>query len=211
MIAKLTGKVDTLLKDSLILDVQGVGYQVFCSLPTLAWCQEKRELISLYIETIIRPEGWHLYGFTAFHEQEWFHLLLSVQGVGARMALALLSRFKPEELAQAIIVQDKAALCQADGIGPKLAQRIVTELNDKVRKMNGGMQSLMTTPTSLGGPSTYRPSSVEDASLALQALGYKPHEFFPILNRLTKEQDEKDLTVEKLVKSTLQQLAVGQT
>lgn len=135
MIGKLSGIVDSVSQDHLILDVQGVGYQVFCSGRTLGNAH-KGEPLSLLIDTHVREDHIHLFGFASAAEQQWFRLLTSVQGVGAKVGMALLSVCPPEKLGFIIAAQDKAAITQADGVGPKLAVRILTELKDKAAKID---------------------------------------------------------------------------
>jgi Holliday junction DNA helicase RuvA len=131
MIAKLTGVVDTIDLDALILDVNGVGYHVLASNKTLARLVEGQQA-SLLIEPLVRQEQTLLYGFSDIEERQWFRLLLTVQGVGGKVGLALLSALTTDELLQAIASQDATAICRADGVGPKLANRIVSELKDKI-------------------------------------------------------------------------------
>lgn len=135
MIAKLSGILDSVGQDSLILDVNGVGYQVFASGRTLSRVQ-KGEPVSLLIDTQVREDHIHLFGFFDKAEQEWFRLLTSVQGVGARVGMAILSSCPVDRLGFAIASGDAAFVRQADGVGPKLATRIVTELKDKAGKID---------------------------------------------------------------------------
>lgn len=132
MIAMLAGVVDQATADGIVLDVNGVGYLVFISSRTLAKAPARGEPLRLLIETHVREDHIHLFGFIDEAEREWFRLLTGVQGVGAKLALALLSAASPAQLAVAIAAQDRAALTEAEGVGPKLAQRIVNELKDKV-------------------------------------------------------------------------------
>src|SRR5579863_5676597 len=132
MIAKLTGVIDTVGDTYLILDVSGVGYFVSCSSRTLASIGAKGERVVLFIETIMRAESLHLYGFGSKEVQDCFRLITTVQGVGMRMGLSLLSALSPVDIYQAIATQDKTTLTRADGVGPKLASRILTELKDKI-------------------------------------------------------------------------------
>jgi holliday junction DNA helicase RuvA len=157
MIAMLAGLVDRAADDGLVLDVNGVGYLVFASSRTLAKAPARGEPLRLLIETHVREDHIHLYGFADEAEREWFRLLTTVQGVGARIALAILSALSPEALATAIAAQDKAALTEADGVGPKLGQRIVSELKDKV----GGIAL---------GPGGAAPPPLPAASEAVSAL-----------------------------------------
>src|SRR5580693_936346 len=131
MIGKLSGTIDNIMGSQVILDVNGVGYVLTCSARTLRRLGPPKSAAALLIETHVREDAINLYGFADADEQGWFRLLTTVQGVGAKVALALLSAAEPEELAQIIAAQDKTALTKADGVGPKLALRIVTELKDK--------------------------------------------------------------------------------
>jgi Holliday junction DNA helicase RuvA len=130
MIGKLTGRVDYIGPDHAIIDVGGVGYLVHCPSTTLARLSVGTTA-SLAIETKVSEEAIRLYGFLAADEREWFRLLQTVQGVGARVALSVLSALKLKELERAVVLGDKAAVGRAQGVGPKLATRIVTELKDK--------------------------------------------------------------------------------
>jgi Holliday junction DNA helicase RuvA len=132
MIGKLKGIIDSYGVDFIILDVNGVGYQVHCSARTLAALPAAGEAATLSIETYVREDQIRLFGFTSDHEREWFRLLQTVQGVGAKVALAVLGTLRPSELATAIAMRDKAMVARAPGVGPKVAERIVTELKDKV-------------------------------------------------------------------------------
>jgi Holliday junction DNA helicase RuvA len=131
MIGKLKGIVDSYGEDAIILDVNGVGYLVHCSARTLQTLPAPGEPAVLAIETHVREDQIRLFGFLSDVEREWFRLLQTVQGVGTKVALAVLSTLDPGELASAIAVRDKAAVARTPGVGPKVAERIVTELKDK--------------------------------------------------------------------------------
>ena len=131
MIGKLKGIVDTYGEDFVILDVGGVGYQVQCSARTLHELPASGQPAVLSIETYVREDQIRLFGFSTDVEREWFRLLQTVQGVGAKVALSVLSTLKPAELASAIAMRDKASVARTPGVGPKVAERIVTELKDK--------------------------------------------------------------------------------
>lgn len=131
MIAKLTGMIDSTGSDWAVIDVSGVGYLVFCSARTLGRLVPG-EAASLVIETHVREDHIHLYGFLDEAERAWFKLLTTVQGVGAKVALGILSVLSGDELVQAIAAADKATITRAPGVGPKLAARMLTELKDKV-------------------------------------------------------------------------------
>jgi Holliday junction DNA helicase RuvA len=131
MIGKLKGILDTYGEDYVIVDVGGVGYLVHCSARTLQALPAQGEAVTLAIETHVREDQIKLFGFTGDIEREWFKLLQTVQGVGTKVALAILSTLKPGDLASAIALRDKAAITRSPGVGPKVAERIVTELKDK--------------------------------------------------------------------------------
>src|SRR3974390_957123 len=131
MIGKLKGVIDSYGEDSVILDVNGVGYLVHCSARTLQELPRVGEAAALAIETYVREDQIRLFGFMTDVEREWFRLLQTVQGVGAKVALAVLGTLKPADLASAIAMRDKAMVARAPGVGPKVAERIVTELKDK--------------------------------------------------------------------------------
>ena len=132
MIAKLTGKITRANDESLIIDVNGVGYLVFCSAKTLEVVSKNEEVISLLVETHVREDHIHLFGFFEEAEQNCFKILTTVQGVGAKVALGILSSWSPDKLANAISAGDKNLITKAPGVGPKLAARIITELKDKM-------------------------------------------------------------------------------
>ena len=131
MIGKLKGIVDSYGADYIILDVGGVGYQVHCSARTLQALPAHGEAATLSIETYVREDQIKLFGFASDIEREWFRLLQTVQGVGAKVALSVLGTLKVSDLASAIAMRDKAAIARSPGVGPKVAERIVTELKDK--------------------------------------------------------------------------------
>ena len=168
MIGKLTGKLDFVGADHVIIDVGGVGYLVHCASATLARLSVGAT-VSLSIETKVSEEAIRLYGFLAADEREWFRLLQTVQGVGARVALSVLSALKLNELERAVVLGDKAAVGRAQGVGPKLATRIVTELKDKAPAL--AMQRSAEAGERVVG--LYAPRTAEaDAISALVKLGY---------------------------------------
>src|SRR5262249_48501425 len=132
MIGKLKGTVDSYGEDFVIVDVHGVGYTVHCSARTLQALPSVGEAVSLAIETHVREDQIRLFGFLADIDREWFRLLQTVQGVGTRVAISILSTLAPSDLASAIALRDKAMITRSPGVGPKVAERIVTELKDKV-------------------------------------------------------------------------------
>ena len=179
MIAKLTGIVGETGENSTVIDVGGVGYLVFCSGRTLAGLPASGRSVSLHIDTHVREDHIHLYGFGDTTERDWFRLLTTVQGVGARVALAILTALPAAELAQVIGAADKAALCQANGVGAKLAGRILGELQDKV----GALVAGPTAPIALaaGGGGVVTDGAQADAVSALVNLGYRRAEAFGVV------------------------------
>ena len=170
MIGKLTGVVDSYGEDFVILDVHGVGYVVQCSSRTLQRLPKAGEAAALLIETQVREDAIRLFGFAAEAERDWFRLLQSVQGVGTKVALAILGILSPGDLASAIALQDKAAVVRAPGVGPKLAARIVAELKDKAPAFG----SIDPAVARLAGEDEAKgaPKPVQDAISALVNLGY---------------------------------------
>ena len=170
MIGKLRGAVDSYGEDWVIVDVAGVGYQVHCSARTLQALPQVGEAATLSIETYVREDMIRLYGFASDLEREWFRLLQTVQGVGARVALAVLGTMKPADLATAIALQDKAALARAPGVGKKVAERIVAELRDKAPAYSSADPTVVRLQAELEDRRAPRP--VADAVSALINLGY---------------------------------------
>ncbi len=167
MIGKLRGTVDSAGVESVVLDVGGVGYLVHCSPRTLSALPAPGEPASLLVDTHVREDMIRLYGFVTEAEREWFRLMQGVQGVGARLALAILGVLSTTALAQAVAGGDKAAVARAPGVGPKLAARIVLELKDK--GPGGAADALVLPGHEPGAP---LPPAVEDAVSALVNLGY---------------------------------------
>ena len=170
MIGKLRGIIDSYGEDFIILDVGGVGYQVHCSGRTLQMLPASGGAATLAIETHVREDQIKLFGFLTDTEREWFRLLQTVQGVGAKVAMSVLGAFKPADLASAIAMGDKATIKRAPGVGPKVAERIVTELKDKAPAFT----ALDPAVIRLAGSVEERraPQPVLDAVSALINLGY---------------------------------------
>jgi Holliday junction DNA helicase RuvA len=170
MIGKLKGIIDSYGEDFVIVDVNGVGYVVHCSARTLQALPATGEPVALAIETHVREDQIRLFGFLLDGEREWFRLLQTVQGVGTKVALAVLGTLKPGELASAIALRDKATVARTPGVGPKVAERIVTELKDKAP----AYADLDPAVIRLSGAVDERraPQPVSDAVSALVNLGY---------------------------------------
>jgi Holliday junction DNA helicase RuvA len=170
MIGKLKGVIDSYGEDSVILDVNGVGYEVHCSARTLQALPAPGEAATLSIETHVREDMIRLYGFVSDAERGWFRLLQTVQGVGAKVALAVLGTLKPSELATAVAMRDKAMVARSPGVGPKVAERIVTELKDKAPALAEIDPAVVHLAGSLDEERAPKP--VADAVSALVNLGY---------------------------------------
>jgi Holliday junction DNA helicase RuvA len=188
MIGKLKGILDTYGEDFVIIDVNGVGYVVHCSARTLQTLPAQGEPVSLSIETHVREDQIRLFGFTSDIEREWFRLLQTVQGVGTKVALAILSTLKPAELASAIALRDKATITRTPGVGPKVGERIVTELKDKAPAYT----SVDPAVVRLSGEIDERraPRPVADAVSALVNLGYGQPQAAAAIAAATREAGE---------------------
>ena len=212
MIGKLSGQIDSVGQDSLILDVAGVGYLIFASSRTLDRLPPAGAPSSLLIDTHVREDHIHLYGFSDGEEQSWFRHLSSVQGVGARMALAILSVLPPADLAQAIAAQDRAALTRANGVGPKIAGRIVSELKDKavhVALAAGSGEDLRRAQIGAAGDrvrAAPASASAEDAVSALVNLGYGRSEAFAAVSKVLRAGDAEP-PLESLIRDSLREMA----
>ncbi|HVG80954.1 MAG TPA: Holliday junction branch migration protein RuvA [Methylomirabilota bacterium] len=198
MIAKLRGMLDSAGDDWAIVDVGGVGYLVYCSARTLARLPEPGSTVSLEIETHVREDHIHLYGFLTAAERAWFRLLTTVQGVGARVAMAIQGVLGADELAQAVALSDRASLTRAPGVGPKLAQRILTELKDKVDAI-----AVQPIPVRLAAANG---DHATDAVSALLNLGYKRPEAVGAVSAAVRSLGA-EAAVEALIKAGLKELA----
>ena len=213
MIARLKGIVDVLGEDSAVVDVGGVGYLVFCSTRTLGRMMIG-EAIVLEIETHVREDHIHLFGFADLAEREWFRLLTSVQGVGAKVGLAIQGILSGEQLVQVIAAQDKASITRAPGVGPKLATRILSELKDKVGALALGpaAQKGVKMPVS-GEAQSSGNQNISDAASALVNLGYAPSDALGAVSRAASQiedgQADHEGDVESLIRAGLRELAPG--
>jgi Holliday junction DNA helicase RuvA len=209
MIGKLTGSIDSFGTNYLILDVQGVGYVVHASSRTLSRIGTQGESASLLIETQVREDAITLFGFFDQEEKSWFRLLTSVQGVGAKVALAILSVSQPDQMAFIIASQDKSSLTRADGVGPKLATRILSELKDKSVELDvmhkgaaggahGGHSPVQSEP-----PDSAAIDS--DAVSALVNLGYaRADAYMAVAN--TKQKLKEDSTLQDIIRTALKEM-----
>jgi Holliday junction DNA helicase RuvA len=190
MIARLSGILAEIGTDTAVIDVGGVGYQVLCSARTLDALGPVGGEVLVLTELQVREDAWTLFGFGSAHERDSFRALTSVQGVGGRLALAILSVLSPDELARAVSQGDKAMIGRASGVGPKLAARIANELQGKL-----GV-------TGIGGAPAPRAGAAADALSALANLGFKPADASAAVNAAQDELGE-DASLDALVRLAL--------
>jgi len=204
MIGKLKGVIDSYGEDYVILDVHGVGYQVHCASRTLQALPAPGEATTLSIETYVREDQIKLFGFRTDTEREWFRLLQTVQSVGAKVALAVLSTLPPNDLANAIALRDKAAVARTPGVGPKVAERIVTELKDKVPALSNVDPAVVHLSGAIDDDRAPRP--VTDAISALVNLGYGQPQAAAAIAAATRAAGE-DAATAQLIKLGLKELS----
>ena len=203
MIGKLKGVIDSLDDEGLILDVNGVGYLVAASARTLRALPPAGQAAELLIETHVREDAIRLFGFLTALERDWFRLLQSVQGVGAKVALGILGALSAEALSTAIARQDKTTMARAPGVGPKLAARLVLELRDRAPAFG---------VADLGGPdagaesASKLPKAAEDAILALVGLGYARPQAAAAVTRSSAQLGQEAQTA-ALIRAGLRELA----
>lgn len=204
MIGKLKGVIDSYGEDYVILDVHGVGYQVHCASRTLQALPSPGEAATLSIETYVREDQIKLFGFRTDTEREWFRLLQTVQSVGAKVALAVLSTLPPHDLANAIALRDKAAVARTPGVGPKVAERIVTELKDKVPALGNVDPAVVQLSGAIDD--NRAPRAVADAISALVNLGYGQPQAAAAIAAATRSAGE-DAATAQLIKLGLKELS----
>jgi Holliday junction DNA helicase RuvA len=197
MFAKLTGKLDSVGADTCVIDVNGVGYLVACSTRTLAALPPPGSVLSMHIETQVRQEAINLFGFLDTAERAWFRMLVTVQGVGAKVALSILGTLPVADLALAVAGGDKAMLSRAPGVGPRLAVRLATELRDKVAAL----------PVPAGTTAAAPRGDVSgDVLSALANLGYRRAEAAAAIDRAQSRIGEGQ-KFEALIREALKELA----
>ncbi len=209
MIGKLSGIIDSFARDHLILDVKGVGYLVHASGRTLSRIGQAGDPASVLIITQVREDAITLFGFAEEAERAWFKLLTSVQGVGAKVALSILSAVAPDKLGYVIASQDKAALTQADGVGPKLAVRILTELKDKAGKVELSVDTMSPAKGAKILEGAGEEGGVaQDAVSALTNLGYARSEAFAaVMNVRGKANDNMRDDLQAIIRLALRELS----
>lgn len=210
MIARLKGLLDEVGTDWVVIDVSGVGYLVFCPGRVIGNLPGVGQPVTLHIETHVREDHIHLYGFSNARERECFRMLTTVQGVGAKVGLAILGTLTVDELTTAIVAQDKAMLSRPDGVGPRLAARLMTELKDKIVTL-GGAFAPQAVPVQAGGGKT-ADAPVEagegvttDAISALVNLGYGRAEAFGAVSRVVQAEGV-DIGLNALIPAALKEL-----
>jgi len=208
MIAKLKGIIDSIFDDSCIVDVGGVGYLVSASSKTLSRLNIG-QAASLLIETVVREDAILLFGFFDAWEKEWFLTLTKVQGVGAKVALSILSALSPSELSLAVSAQDKNLFLRASGVGPKLAARLVTELKDKIVTIPVGnirQDNPEVEPTPLERTEDSHSDVLEDVISALVNLGYQRLEAYKAASKVYGQNQDKN--VSELIRLALKEFAL---
>ena len=204
MIGRLKGLVDAVADETVIVDVGGVGYEVHCSSRTLSQLPQIGEPVTLAVETHVRETEIRLFGFNGEIERDWFRLLQSVQGVGAKVALAILGTLSPGDLASAIALQDKAAVARAPGVGPKMAQRLVLELKDKAPRFSGAAAAEIGLQQEIG--EGVAGGAVQDAVSALTNLGYSAQQASAAVAAVLADAGE-DATSATLIRLGLRELS----
>ena len=205
MIGKLSGIIDSFADNHAILNVNGVGYVVFASRRTLGRIGQPGDPATLLIDTHVREDHIHLYGFADANEQKWFRLLTSVQGVGAKVALSILTACPAERLGVIIASQDKGAITSADGVGPKLGVRILTELKDKAEQVEITAPSKGVKYKEIAG----EPKSIDqDAVSALVNLGYPRSDAYgAVMQARTKANDNEKENLQTIIRMALKELS----
>lgn len=204
MIGKLRGVIDSYGDDTVVIDVHGVGYLVHCSARTLQSLPSAGEAATISIETWLREDQIRLYGFASDLEREWFRILTGVQGVGAKVALAILGTLKVADLANAIALGDKAAIARTPGVGPKLAQRLVLELKDKAPAFASVDPAVVKLQDDLSERRASTP--VSEAVSALVNLGYGEIQASAAVAAAVRAAGDKAKT-EELIRHGLKELA----
>ena len=200
MIGKLTGRLDSISDNGAIIDVGGVGYSVFTSSQTMSQLGSIGEVVTVLVETHVREDHIHLYAFYSDDEKRWFQTLQTVQGVGSKAALAILSALTSEDIMNSLLSEDKTMFVRADGVGQKLATRIVSELKDKVDGFFAGNVNNIETTTSQDN------SLIADAISAMVNLGFSRFEAQKAVSKASNYKANIE-TLDKLIAATLKELA----
>lgn len=209
MIGKLTGFIDVVGEDFIILDVNGVGYKIFCSSKVLSKIQNSDKKISLWIETVVREDAITLFGFSTTEEQECFNTLCKVSGVGTKVALKIMNVADTSEIISAIISEDSKVFCRASGVGSKVAVRIINELKHSSFVKNFGIGDInisVKTDSNLNEDSgeINNKKIINDAVLALEGLGYQKSTVHTIVIKIVSEKPY--LTLESVITESLKKI-----
>ena len=200
MISQLYGNIVSVQNSYLILNVNNVGYKIFCPSRTLSTFKQNMENVLILTELVVREDSLTLYGFSDELERVWFNLLQSVQGIGAKASLAILSSMTNEELSKAILSSDKAMISRAEGVGPKIAGRILNELKDKIPETS----RLSILSDDLDSIENENPDLINDTISALTNLGYNRSESYKAVIKILK--DNKDINISELITLCLKEL-----
>jgi Holliday junction DNA helicase RuvA len=206
MIGKLTGTIDEIGTDFAVIDVGGVGYVVNCAARVLSQLPQPGSRASLFVETQMREDAIKLFGFTTSEEREWFRLLQTVQGVGAKVALSILSTQSISDLARAVAFEDKAQVGRAQGVGPKLAARIVAELKDKAAAISAPLHVARGEGAVVGF--TRPAGAAAEAVSALVNLGYAQAQASQAIAAVVAREG-KDLALQALIREGLRALSTA--
>ncbi len=204
MIGKLTGTIDEIGTDFAVIDVGGVGYVVHCAARVLSSLGQPGTRASLFVETHLREDQIKLFGFTTSEEREWFRLLQTVQGVGAKVALSILSALNVSDLARAVAFEDKAQVGRAQGVGPKLAQRIVAELKDKAAAISAPLHIARGEGAIIGF--TRPQGAAAEAVSALVNLGYNQAQASQAIAAVVAREG-KEIPLQALIREGLRALS----
>ncbi|MBR1735157.1 MAG: Holliday junction branch migration protein RuvA [Alphaproteobacteria bacterium] len=202
MISHLKGQIDHIGDNFVVIDVNGIGYKVICSSRTLNAASGIRELMHIFTELIVREDSWTLYGFISENERFWFNKLTSVQGVGGKAAIAILSALSDDEIYNAFLSGDKNVFTKADGIGAKIATRIISELKDKVI----GKMEILPGPEQIHNTSILQSNVVNDVISALINLGYQKSDVYRIISSMKVDDDIK---FDTLLRQVLSKISSG--
>ncbi|MFT6332487.1 MAG: Holliday junction DNA helicase RuvA [Lentimonas sp.] len=202
MIGKLTGKIDSIFEDKIILDVNGVGYNIYASSKTTNQLQaQKGQNFSFLIETVVREDHIHLYGFLNEVEKNWFNELCKVGGVGNKVGMKILGSLTIDEIILALSSGDKTMFARVSGIGPKLALRIVSELKDSAKKIAGNSVVGLSSSQNSSLSSQDNNQILNDAISALENLGYKRGDIYQVASKQISQKP--DITLETLITNSL--------
>lgn len=209
MISHLKGTVEKVAENAMIIDVNGVGYRVVCSSRTIGAVGNTSSIVHIFTELVVREDAWMLYGFASESERFWFDELTSVQGVGGKAAMAILSVLSDDDIYNAFLAADKDVFTRADGVGPKLASRIVSELKDKVIGKSNVAAFIPSSAQSLSknlGNDSATASVTNDVISALVNLGYQKTDIYRIISSMKIDDDVK---FDTLLRQVLSRISAG--